>query len=312
MFDPLEVGRDRKESVLSRVELESEQTYQRLKLCKRGHREQIVARVCGVTFEKLPMWLWTIRLAEWSHIYITDTDELKWRQYHVSTWEFVKAKLVMVTAAALPDLKFIDLWMISGSSMFIRELRCPLGTPVVGWMSNGGRRKPSIGDPDWSWSKVSLALIGGVTKATGMFGSVGLGQLDIDDDQIRRTIGTVIKFSERPSPCNLPFRDPHYTVSDRLSLHRLDLPVIFASGFSRTGWGVRSLTDSELAQAFDLPSFVTWESVKGSNVVPIHMFRVVLDAALNTFGPAIQDRAGSRPKLHSEMVAGCRWSSPVG
>ena len=71
---------------------EGEAVYQRLKLLKRGHREAMVSRSCGVQFEGLPFWLWTIRLAEWSTIYITGTDEVALRQYHVSTWEYVKER----------------------------------------------------------------------------------------------------------------------------------------------------------------------------------------------------------------------------
>ena len=48
-----------KESVeIERVFPSSETAvYQRLKLCKRGHREALVERQCGVSFEGLPVWL---------------------------------------------------------------------------------------------------------------------------------------------------------------------------------------------------------------------------------------------------------------
>jgi hypothetical protein len=45
-------------------EVDSDPVYQRLKLCKRGYRDAKLAKVCGVRIEGLPMWLWTIRLAE--------------------------------------------------------------------------------------------------------------------------------------------------------------------------------------------------------------------------------------------------------
>ena len=76
-------------------------TYQRLKVCKRGHREAFVEKVCGVSFEGLPVWLWSMRLAEWSTIYITDTDDLKLRQHHLTTWEFARSKLAIVEAKAV-------------------------------------------------------------------------------------------------------------------------------------------------------------------------------------------------------------------
>ena len=65
--------------VVPRTATDSLQPYQRLKLCKRGFRDEMVERVCGVSFEDLPLWLWTMRLAEWSTVYITDTDEVRLR-----------------------------------------------------------------------------------------------------------------------------------------------------------------------------------------------------------------------------------------
>jgi hypothetical protein len=129
-------------------------------------------------------------------------------------------------------------------------------------------------------------MVGGVTKATGIFGTVGLEKVAIPDDPIRRAIGHVIKNSERLTPCVLPFEDPHYTIDDRLSQHQLHIPVVFASGFSRTGWGQGPLINA----------VVPWESVKDLNIVPLHMFRVVLEAAMSTFRPEVQEREGGRHK----------------
>ena len=148
--DPTEIKRDRSGNVLSGSGIAVEQPYQRLKLCKRGHRDAIVERECGVTFEDLPMWMWTMRLAEWSKIFITDTDELRLRQYHVSTWEFAKEKLVIVAATAIPGLSFVDLWLVSGCLKFIQEFQGPVGTPTVGWLSTSGRRNRPLMNHDGS------------------------------------------------------------------------------------------------------------------------------------------------------------------
>lgn len=270
-------------------------TYQRLKVCKRGHREAFVEKVCGVSFEGLPVWLWSLRLAEWSTIYITDTDDLKLRQHHLTTWEFARSKLAIVDAKAVGTL-LMDMWLVSGSLAFVTSAIGPLGTPKLAWMSEGGRRKPSLAD-GWEWLHVSHAMVGGVTKATGIFGSVGMAPIEILKDPIRRTIGHVIKYSERPTPCELPVSGlRHYTIEDRLSLHHLHLPVVFASGFSRTGWGHRRLVNAELEHAFDLPSFVSWESLKGAKVVPIHLCRVVMDGALKTLGGTVQGRGAARAR----------------
>ncbi len=277
-------------------------TYSRLKLSKRGHREAIIERVCGVSFEDFPVWLWTLRLAEWSSILIRDIDEVHLRQYHVATWEAVKSKLVIRRSY---ENSGVDVWLISGSLQFVRAQEKLLRVPrMVGWLSDGGRRKPKIKGSQWSWFPVSHSKIGGVTKSTRMFGTIGFDPvLDVADDPIRRSIGHVIKYSERPKPCSLPFLESHYTVTDLLSVHKLDLPVVFPSGFSRTGWGQRQLLGAELEHAFDLPAFVAWESINPSKLAPIHMFRVVLDAALARFGPVSLDRGECQRYKRSKLVS---------
>jgi hypothetical protein len=36
----------------------------------------MMARVGGICLEGLPLWLWKIRLAEWSELQVTRTDEI--------------------------------------------------------------------------------------------------------------------------------------------------------------------------------------------------------------------------------------------
>ncbi|KAI2498994.1 hypothetical protein MHU86_15498 [Fragilaria crotonensis] len=277
--------------------------YQRLKLTKCGHREASAQRVCGMSFEELPLWFWAVRLAEWSEIHITDVDEVRLRQYHLSTWEFAQSKLVIIGEdKVLANGSREDVWLVSGSLAFIQGWENRVDVPTVGWISDGGRRKPNSVGSRWTWSLVSHAMVGGVTKATGIFGTIGVKSVAIANDPIRRSIGHVIKYSERPKPCTPPVITQHYTVDDLLSLHQLDRPVVFKSGFSRSGWGLRKLVNTELAHAFDLPAFVSWESVTDEKVVPIHMFRVVLDAVLEQIGPATQERAGQRQKLQAPSL----------
>lgn len=102
------------------------------------------------------------------------------------------------------------------------------------------------------------ARVGGTTTATGMYGTRGFGPVNKPVDPIRRFIGHVLKYSERPVPSSIPVQEDHYTVDHRLSLNKLDEPVVFLSGFSPTGWGKRPLVAVELAQAFDLPSYLCW------------------------------------------------------
>ena len=64
-------------STISNITSRQEDTpsYKRLKLCKRGYREQSLSLVCGVMFEGVPIWLWAIRLSDWKTVYVSETDE---------------------------------------------------------------------------------------------------------------------------------------------------------------------------------------------------------------------------------------------
>ena len=77
----------------TRMVASNETGYTKLKLVKRGHMALMEPVVCGLSFEALPAWLWSFRLSDWAKVLITDTDEDKLRQYHVSTWSFWKDKL---------------------------------------------------------------------------------------------------------------------------------------------------------------------------------------------------------------------------
>lgn len=124
-----------------------ESSYQKLKLVKRGHRANVEPEVCGVSFECLPAWLWALRLSDWSSILITDTDELQLRQYHVSTWSFVKDKLSIIPASGHPTETRAIVWFVSGSRDFVDSFNCPTNIPVVfGWnnVDVAGRRTLQI------------------------------------------------------------------------------------------------------------------------------------------------------------------------
>lgn len=268
--------------------------YHHLKLIKRGHRGAITPQVCGFTFEACPAWLWAVRLSDWETIYITDTDEVKLRQYHSSTWSFVKDRLSIILSHQVPSMTgAVDVWFASGSRDFLEDFRGPSGTPILLWAERCGRRRPADTSAR-SWFCVSHELVGGSTTARGVFGKEVLDDLEVPTDSLRRGISHIMKFSIRPEPCVIPCCGDHYVISDRLSMHHIDRPVVYETGFSRSGWGKRFLSDVELAQAFDLPSFIPWDAAFPTNLIPIQIFRVLVDAVLESIRPAVQERGGSR------------------
>ena len=142
--------------------------------------------------------------------------------------------------------------------------------------------------------------MGGTTTATGIFGFVDLPTLSVQADPIRRSIGHIIRYSERPVPCSVPFKSDHYTVENLLSVRKLDTPVVFSSGFSRTGWGYRTLINSEIGQAYDLPASVEWEARFAKDILPLQLFRVVIETVWKILTPEIKS---GRPTLSQNKVS---------
>ena len=98
------------------------------------------------------------------------------------------------TGQALPA---VNLWLVSGPLSLVLLWEGCLGADIMAcWVSDGGRRKPVHSPSSCVWHTVSHALVGGVTKATGMFGVFGLPAMVVPDDPIRRSIDHVIKYSE--------------------------------------------------------------------------------------------------------------------
>lgn len=250
-------------------------------------------------FEDIPAWLWAIRLSDWRDIYILDTDELRLRQYYTSTWSHTKERFRIVTS--LSDAKHSDdikVWFLSGSRKFLEMVSLPEGVPRVVWAERCGRRRP----PDTikhRWFSVSHETVGGSTTARGVFGQGHLDSLEIETDPLQRVISHIVKFSIRPTPCSVPHLEPHYRLGHRLSVHHMKQPVLYESCFSRSGWGIRQLSDEEFAQAFDLPSFVLWKDDFATKIVPIQVFRVIIDATLRVIrsSQAGEYARSSRPKL---------------
>ena len=281
----------------------AEQEYKHLKLTKRGYCGKKQPKTCGVAFEAMPGWIWAMRRSDWSKIVISAADELQLRQYHHSTWEHVSDLLQVVASTRDSSVvSDVEIWFVSGSRSYLEGFAPMTLTPMLFWVERCGRRPPANSER-LAWFTVSHESVGGSTTTRGVFGRSLLDDLTIEVDPIRRTIANVVKFSIRPTPCVLPVLEHHYVISQRLTVSRLDLPVVYESSFSRTGWGKRSLTDAELAQAFDLPPYLSWDPRFALAVVPIQVFRAIIDGFLaGTMELDEHVRAGPRPRLDVEPI----------
>ena len=93
--------------------------------------------------------------------------------------------------------------------------------------------------------------------------------------------------------------EPHYIIGDRLSLSRLNQPVLFQSSFSHTGWAKRSLDPVELAAAFELPDFVRWTEGMSVEALPLQLLRSVMEYVLPHL---MSDEAEPAPKRRRTSV----------
>ena len=99
----------------------------------------------------------------------------------------------------------------------------------------------------------------------------------------------MVKYSIRPQPLRLPCQIPHYTVDDHLSPLYLRLPVVYSTYMSSTGWGIRTLSDLELASCFELPDYVLWDDRFATDIVPIQMCRSIVDLIIHRLCPQSPD-----------------------
>lgn len=281
-----------------------------VKEVRRGFRAGVTPKSCGLIFEQCPVWLWTIRPSEWHTIVMTRADEKRLEDNYPSTWERFKTRIkaVLSVEAGLNiseawEAADLDVWWISGSGAFCESVRLSNSDRRVIWRSDAGRRTPKS-EGGWRWYRVSHQNVGGVTNARGSFGVAGFDMLSLCHD-LPRTLAHVLKHSLRATPCEPKMSEDHYTVHDRLCLGRAELPILYETHFSRTGWGRRMLDECELALAFELPDFVRWDKRFLTEIVPLQMMRAVMDEIVAQLTPA--ERPEKRIKVsHSPLE-----SSPV-
>ena len=214
---------------------------------------------CGLIFESDPLRLWSLRPNSWATIYITVSDEVRLRQGHPELYSTFEHKFRTIPSTFSADFSTIqpDFMWVCGPIHFVELIVLPDDGNHVFCITNAGRRPPSI--PKITLTTICHRNIGGVTNARGLFGIMSTTmEIRIPRDLVR-SLGHVIKHSIRPQVCNPKPTIDHYLCSDRLSLGRPRKPVLYATHMSRTGWGIRPLSDGELSACFALPGYVTWE-----------------------------------------------------
>ena len=277
---------------------------------KRGYREAHSLLSCGVSFEADPVWLWSMRPNDWDHIFISQSDEARLRRYHpvLASKMELKLRIFSPPIASDDDVSTAHVWWISGSTTFVGAIDAPLSVCQVVWLSSAPRRLPTDASR-FKWSKISHFEVGGVTLARATFGvSLEHESLRLPRD-LERTLGHVLKHSLRPKPCQPNPSEDHYSTTDRLSVGHLARPIVYPTYMSYTGWGIRRLAEEELRACFELPEYVPWHDGLATAIVPIQVFRSVMDLIISRFVTPRVEPSEKRARTHSTAT---RVSLPDG
>lgn len=251
---------------------------------KRGYRDMSSLLSCGVLFEYDPVWLWSIRPNSWNKIYVTISDELILRQNYPGLFLKLSSKLETIKStfqSSYPEISPDFMW-ISGGRNFIDMVELGPNGSHVYWLSKAPRRIPTADTGRILWTKVLHRNVGGMTEARATFGiDYRSGRIKLEKD-VQRSLAHVLKYSIRPMVCDPNPLEDHYTLTNLLSLAFPRRPVLYPTYMSRTGWGLRQLTDDELSACFELPDYVKWNDRFLRDIVPLQMFRSIIDSVVST------------------------------
>ena len=243
----------------------------------RGFRAPSSPRTCRVSFEGPPVWLWSLRRIDWTTIAMTHECKGRLQRDYEATYLAFQDK-IMTTDHLLSVPASV--WFASGSTRFLAQFFHISDMPIVRLVLGEGRRPKSIlKSSHMQWLSLPHTRVGGSTTCRAILGFSGLPHLTFPQD-LHRTIGHGIKYSIRPRPCSPNLEEPHLVTSSLLPVSRIRMPVLYPTHFSHTGWGIRSLTDPELAGIFELPPYLDWSDSLASDIVPLQIPRAVIDSVV--------------------------------
>ena len=109
-------------------------------------------------------------------------------------------------------------------------------------------------------------IFGGPTTSETLWAS-SIPSFAPTSTSMRRNIGDFVKYSIRPRPVDMP--PPSYAVhfESLLPIGKLNNPIVYPSTFTRTGYGQRVLTNSELSFVFGLSS--EFAGLVDENIFPV-------------------------------------------
>lgn len=139
---------------------------------KRGFRAMGVPKICGISFDIHPVWLWTLRPSEWNEVWMSEETNLKLMEMHLETGKRFAHLIKTFHEGSGNDVAVgaADVWWISGSQQFVEVPLTRIGScPCVSSLTRAPRRTPKSTSEEDSWYSVCHRSVGGVTNARGYF-----------------------------------------------------------------------------------------------------------------------------------------------
>jgi hypothetical protein len=229
-----------------------------------------------VLCEDMCFWGLAISGGDWQRLFLLEHEVSRLRKSPLWSAVLTHHTSIIKVVPNLGAIPLLDLSVVllEGWTTYLQNWvgQLPGDTPLLLRLSAGGGR---FLVPHLHWLRFQHSKCGGVTAARLHIGFRGLPSCPMPDT-VRRCISHIIQAKERPRPCGPNGVKPFYKLDDLLLPSDLRRDVFLPSHFSYTGWGLRSLSLSELACAFDLPlwaqlapeALTAWEGLLSQHSFP--------------------------------------------
>ena len=240
--------------------------------------------------EGFPDWLLCLRDCDWAEIGISEPQAARLRSECPNAFTHFGKKLKIIAGPAIMTyLNTIDILLLSGSSEFVENLsfHSSPSIPVIAVLTGISRNRRR--SPNWKQWTYKHSKLGGVTACRVTIGFRGIDPIQLGSF-VDRSLGHIIKHNERAKPSS-PDVSGVYRESSLLQPNDLERMILYPTHMSYTGWGKRLFTESELSDAFDLPTWCEWNPSIG---IPVKICLEVVQGFLAKHAPELPD-----PGAHS-------------
>jgi hypothetical protein len=213
----------------------------------------------------------------------------------------------------------VDLVLVAGSLPYLVKQSHRVGTypacflldehfsgrlctrPIAGVRTRFPRGMRGEPHPGMRWQLLKHEHFGGPSSYRCLLGTINT-RFEAKTTHLRRTLGHFLSFGVRPKPLGRSTPSQAYTLTSILDPQCLSRPVVYATHFYASGWGIRPLDADELGTALGLSLRLRGDILDIAELIfcPIQILDGVLDGFVELSAPTtITERAPAhrRPDL---------------